>query len=96
MTQTSRTPAADHQQESIGTAQLRRRSQSKLDLIAERLRGPLGATLEELMVATSWQSHSVRAGMTGLRKQGHSVVRMTDNGITRFAIAAPATASEDA
>jgi hypothetical protein len=53
----------------------------------------MGATLEELMAATGWQSHSVRAGMTGLRKQGHSIVRTTGNGVTRYVIAAPATTS---
>lgn len=96
MAQISNKPAADQQQESPGTAQLRARKPGKLDLIAERLRAPLGATLEELMAATGWQSHSVRAGMTGLRKQGHSIVRMTGNGVTRFAIAAPSSTTAEA
>ena len=96
MVKTSNKPAAHQLQESPRAVQLRKRKPSKLDVIAERLRAPLGATLEELMTATGWQSHSVRAGMTGLRKQGHSIVRMTGNGVTRFAIAAPTTTSTEA
>lgn len=96
MTKTSKRLAADQQQESPETAQLRTRKPSKLDLITERLRAPMGASLEELMAATGWQSHSVRAGMTGLRKQGHSIVRTTSNGVTYFAIAAPGSTSTEA
>lgn len=96
MPKTSNKPAANVQQDRPGSTELRTRKPGKLDLIAERLRAPTGASLEELMTATGWQSHSVRAGMTGLRKQGHSIVRMTGNGVTRFAIAAPATTSKDA
>lgn len=96
MVKTSNKPAAHQLQESPGATQLRKRKSGKLDLIAERLRAPLGATLEELMTATGWQTHSVRAGMTGLRKQGHNIVRTTDNGVTRFAIAAPGSNSTEA
>jgi hypothetical protein len=96
MPKTTNRPAADQQQERPASAELPTRRPSKLDIIAERLRAPMGVTLEELMAATGWQSHSVRAGMTGLRKQGHSIVRTTGNGVTRFAIAAPATTSKDA
>ena len=96
MPKTSNKPAADQQQERPGFAELPTRKPSKLDIIAERLRAPMGATLEELMTATGWQSYSVRAGMTGLRKQGHGIVRTTSNGVTCFAIAAPATTSTDA
>ena len=34
-----------------------------------------GATAIELMAATNWQAHSVRAFLSGLRKKGHTVVR---------------------
>ena len=96
MAKTANKPAGDHPQESPGSAELRTRKPGKLDLIVERLRAPMGASLEELMAATGWQSHSVRAGITGLRKQGHNVLRTTGNGVTRFAIAAPSNASTDA
>jgi hypothetical protein len=96
MAKTSNKPAADQQQERPASADLPTRKPSKLDIIAERLRAPTGASLEELMAATGWQSHSVRAGMTGLRKQAHCIVHTTSNGVTRFAIAAPATTSKEA
>ena len=34
-----------------------------------------GATPIELIAATDWQPHSVRAFLSGLRKQGRSIVR---------------------
>jgi tRNA G26 N,N-dimethylase Trm1 len=96
MPKTLNTCAADQAQERTESAELRTRKSSKLDLIAERLSAPMGTTLEELMTATGWQSHSVRASMTGLRKQGHNIVRTTGNGVTRFAIAAPGSTSTEA
>lgn len=66
---------------------------SKLELIRNLLSQPSGVTLNDLTLATGWQPHSVHAGMTGLRKQGHSIERSNIDGVTRFAIAAqPATA----
>lgn len=75
-------------------AAARPRKPGKLDLIAEMLAAPAGATLEELTVAIGWLPHSVRAGMTGLRKQGHTITRSNADGVTRFAISVqPATAN---
>ena len=34
-----------------------------------------GATADELSAATSWQPHSVRAYLSGLRKKGSTIVR---------------------
>lgn len=34
-----------------------------------------GATLEALVGATGWQSHTVRAALTSLRKRGFSIER---------------------
>jgi len=39
---------------------------------------PGGAGIAELMVVTGWQSHSVRAALTGLRKRGATLVRDVD------------------
>ena len=64
----------------------RPRKPSKLDLIRSLLAQPEGATLDELVSATGWQPHSVRAGMTGLRKQGLTVMRTKVDGTTRFTI----------
>ena len=61
---------------------------SKLELIRNLLTQPSGTTLEDLTNATGWQPHSVRAGLTSLRKQGHVIARSNVDGVTRFAITA--------
>ncbi|MEO7382662.1 MAG: DUF3489 domain-containing protein, partial [Paracoccaceae bacterium] len=44
-----------------------------------------GATLADLIAATGWQQHSLRAALTGLRNAGHSVERQRDDaGVTRY------------
>lgn len=62
------------------------RQLSKLEVVRSLLERPDGATLDELVSATGWQPHSVRAGMTGLRKQGLTITRSKAEGTTRFAI----------
>ena len=37
-----------------------------------------GATMPAMMEATGWQAHSVRAGLTGLRKDGVTIERSTN------------------
>jgi len=66
----------------------RSRQPSKLDVIRSLIVRTNGATLDELVSATGWQPHSVRAGMTGLRKQGLTIIRTKLDGTTRFAIEA--------
>lgn len=65
---------------------------SKPALIRSRLEANGGATLAELVDATGWQPHSIRAAMTGLRKQGLTIEKTPVDGITRFAIVAHAVA----
>jgi hypothetical protein len=48
---------------------------TKTALVGKLLARPRGATVPELMTATGWQNHSVRAFFTGLRKKGCSLVR---------------------
>jgi hypothetical protein len=60
---------------------------TKASQLLALLSRPNGATLQDLTTATGWQQHSVRAGMTGLRKQGHAITRTRKEGLTRFAIA---------
>ena len=50
------------------------------------LRPKKGATIRDLTKATAWQSHSVRAAITELRKRGYRVERSNDNGVTRYRI----------
>jgi hypothetical protein len=53
------------------------------------LQRPAGATIDDLMTATNWQSHSVRAALTGLRNEGREIVRVrNDAGVTQYRIAA--------
>ena len=42
------------------------------------LRRENGASMAQLQKATGWQPHSVRAALSGLRKQGIEVVRSKD------------------
>lgn len=43
--------------------------------MSKLLRRPRGATISELCSATSWQPHSVRALLSGLRKKGVMLAR---------------------
>ena len=48
---------------------------SKSAAIAKLLARPRGATVDEMISATGWQPHSVRAFLSGLRKRGQLLVR---------------------
>lgn len=48
---------------------------TKTAMVCKLLVRPRGATVPELMTATGWQNHSVRAFFTGLRKKGHTLAR---------------------
>jgi predicted ArsR family transcriptional regulator len=52
-----------------------RKTKTKVARVEEMLRKPDGATIAALCKATGWQSHSVRAALTGLRKKGHVLDR---------------------
>ena len=61
------------------------RPTSKQATIAAMLQQRNGTTITELMAATGWQSHSIRAALTGLRKAGHQIERQRDDsGATRY------------
>jgi len=60
---------------------------SKLDTLVALLRTPGGATIQELMAATSWQAHSVRGAIAGmLKKKGHSIASEKVDGTRRYRI----------
>ena len=48
---------------------------TKTATVCKLLNRSRGATVEEIMTATSWQNHSVRSFLTGLRKKGRTLVR---------------------
>ena len=46
-----------------------------------------GATLAELIAATGWLPHTIRAALTGLRKKGHGIERFKRDETTTYRIA---------
>ncbi|MFC4272783.1 DUF3489 domain-containing protein [Sneathiella chungangensis] len=42
----------------------------KPDIILKLIRRSNGARMQDLQKATGWQAHSIRAGLSGLRKNG--------------------------
>ena len=52
------------------------------------LRRDQGATLAELIAATSWLPHTTRAALTGLRKKGHAIERSKRGDETCYRVAA--------
>ena len=64
---------------------------SKKTAIVALLERPHGAAIGDLTEATGWQVHSVRAALTGLRKEGREVVRSKDeSGVTHYRLPANA------
>mgnify|MGYP003640899668 CR=1 FL=1 len=45
-----------------------------------------GATLDEICSITSWQPHSARAFLSGLRKKGHNILKASRDGATCYHI----------
>ena len=70
---------------------------SKSDTVIKLLLRAKGATPLELITATDWQAHTVRAFLSGLRKKGRSLVRETrKNGGFAYRIADVAPPSVEA
>ena len=61
--------------------------QSKQDLVIALLKGGDGALLSDLVTATGWQPHTVRAALTGLKKKGHTIIATKIDKVTRYNIA---------
>jgi len=61
---------------------------SKIASVIEMLSRQQGATIAELIDATGWQAHTVRAALTGLRKKGHDITRGSRDSITCYLIEA--------
>ena len=66
--------------------------QSKADKVLRLLKRKRGAKLHEIIEATQWKSHSIRAFISRLRKQGYCVVRTRDRtGASRYLVIAGPT-----
>lgn len=50
--------------------------------LLELLQTGSGASLEDMTNVTGWQPHSVRAAMTGLRRQGHVIEKHVEGNTT--------------
>jgi hypothetical protein len=65
--------------------------QTKKATVIALLERPDGAAISDLIGVTGWQVHSVRAALTGLRKEGKELVRGKDaTGVTHYRLAMPA------
>jgi biotin operon repressor len=62
------------------------RANTKIQRLLEMLTTGTGASLDEMVEATGWQSHTVRAAMTGLRKRGYEVDRHTEGTTTVWSV----------
>lgn len=70
-----------------GAERTARPGTKQADLIA-LLERPEGATIEQMMVTTGWQAHSVRAALSGFRKRGITISRdKNTGGVTVYRIA---------
>ena len=45
-----------------------------------------GASLEDMVELTGWQSHTVRAAMTGFKKKGHTIEKHFEGNTTIWSI----------
>lgn len=65
-----------------------KKTATKLETIFKLVKHKNGATLKAMQDATGWQSHSIRAALTGLRKKGHTIERSKDGkGVTVYRVA---------
>lgn len=64
---------------------------NKTGTVLSLLKRKDGATLTELVEATGWLPHTTRAALTGLKKKGHSIERTKVGGMSRYALAKPAS-----
>lgn len=67
------------------------RPESKIALVSRMIERDAGASLDELLAATGWLPHTMRAALTGLKKKSHAITKEKVDGKTRYSIAkAPA------
>ena len=76
----------------------RKRGNSKQDHVLGLLRGPSGATIENITQATGWQSHSVRGFFAGVvrKKLGLTLQSEKTNGARVYRIAGRPAGTEHA
>lgn len=60
--------------------------QTKAALLRARLSDPGGVSLADLIGLTGWQAHTLRAALSGLRKEGLTLTRRREGDDTIYAI----------
>lgn len=65
-----------------------KKASSKIATVLELLARSDGTPVSELIEATGWLPHTIRAAITGLRKKGHSVQRIKRDGVTYYRLGA--------
>jgi predicted transcriptional regulator len=84
---TSRPNATGNRRSAKPTRPRRTKATTILALLSRKT----GARMADLERATGWQSHSIRAALTVLRRQGYSVIRETNTrGVSRYRVSAGA------
>jgi len=57
---------------------------TKQALLVSLLEREDGASIEEIVAATSWQPHTTRAALTGLKKRGFEITSTKVDGVSRY------------
>lgn len=68
--------------------------QTKAALLRAQLCEPGGVSLAEMIAATGWQVHTVRAALSGVRKSGWTLTRRREGAETIYAIEADPAGSD--
>jgi len=88
MTAKTKSPAQGNAQQpsKASTKPTSPRPDSKIGNVVALLQSAKGATLEELTKATGWLPHTTRAALTGLKKRGYQVERLSKDGTSFYRI----------
>jgi predicted ArsR family transcriptional regulator len=62
---------------------------SKQQQLIEMLVSDAGATLHAMVEQTGWQTHTVRAALTGLKKKGYAISSDKLDGVRTYRAVAP-------
>jgi Protein of unknown function (DUF3489) len=79
-------PTAGPATDAIPAATSKAPRQTKAALLRARLAEPGGVSLTALIEATGWQAHTLRAYLSGLRKEGLTLTRRREGDDTIYAI----------
>lgn len=73
------------------TVDITDKSETKASQVIGLLNRPEGASLEEMSALANWLPHSMRAFLTGLRKNGHEISSCKVDDFRRYRIFPPAS-----